>query len=52
MSDSKPNKFPSAWPSKGSTMRNENQGWTLRHKDRDPVVFKDGQWVPLQKEAA
>lgn len=52
MSDERPVKLPMAWPSKGSTLRNETHGWTLRHKDRDPLVFKEGRWIPLAEQVA
>ncbi len=50
MSENRPHKWPVAWPSKGSTMRPESGGWVLRHKDREPMLFKDDVWTPLDKK--
>lgn len=54
--DSRPSKFPSAWPTDGrSKLHNSDKGWRLTHPDRTPMLFKDGAWVdemPRAQEAA
>ena len=51
----RPNKFPAAWPTDGrSKLKNLEQGWTLTHPDRTPMIYRDERWidVPAQEQAA
>lgn len=44
--ESRPSRFPSAWPTDGrSKLHNSDKGWRLTHPDRTPMIYTGEKWI-------